>query len=56
MTTEARQVSGFSKVELQSSSDLTIRQGDSESLTIKVDDNLLPYITTEVEGTPSRLV
>ena len=50
VTTEARQVSGFSKVELQSIGNLTIKQGTSESLNIKADDNLLPYITTEVDG------
>jgi hypothetical protein len=46
--TENRDVSGFDKVDLQSIGNLTIVQGTEESLTIKADDNLLPYITTEV--------
>lgn len=47
--TEVREVSNFSKVELQSVGNLTIKQGDHESLTIKADDNLMPYITSKVE-------
>ncbi len=50
ITTQERTVSDFSKVELQSIGNLTIKQGDSESLTVKADDNLLPYITTDVSG------
>jgi hypothetical protein len=50
ITTEVRTVNNFSKVELQSIGNLTIKQGDSESLTVKADKNLLPYITTDVNG------
>ena len=48
VTSEQRSVSDFSKVELKSIGNLTIKQGDKESLTIKADENILPYITTEV--------
>jgi hypothetical protein len=48
VTSEERTVSNFSKVELKSIGNLTIKQGANESLTIKADDNLLPYITSEV--------
>lgn len=50
LTTETRPLSSFSKVELLSIGNLTIKQGTSESLTIKADENLLPYITSEVEA------
>ena len=48
VVSEERTVSGFTRVELQSIGNLVITQGDTESLTIAADDNLLPYITTEV--------
>lgn len=46
--TEERSVNGFSKVDLQSIGNLTIIEGDKEALTIKADDNIIQYITTEV--------
>jgi hypothetical protein len=48
MNSEDRNVSGFDAVVLKSIGNLTITHGETESLTIKADDNLLPYITTEV--------
>jgi len=48
IVTEDRSVSGFDKVDLQSIGNLTIVEGDKESLTIKADDNLMQYITAEV--------
>ena len=48
IVTENRTVSGFDKVDLQSVGNLTIVVGDKESLTIKADDNLMQYITSEV--------
>ena len=48
VTSEVRSVSGISKVELMGIGNLTIQQGNTESLTIQADENLLPYITTEV--------
>ena len=49
VTTEERTVSGFDAVALQSIGNVQISHGDTESITIKADENLLPYITTEVE-------
>jgi hypothetical protein len=52
IVSESRAVSGFTQVALEGSGDLTISQGDAEGLIIEADDNLLPYIETEVrDGT-----
>jgi hypothetical protein len=48
LVTEPRTVSGFSRVDMQGIGNLTITQGDVESLTITADENLLSYITTRV--------
>ncbi|MBA4383126.1 MAG: hypothetical protein C0410_00165 [Anaerolinea sp.] len=48
IVTEDRSVNGFDKVDLQSIGNLTIIEGDKESLTIKADDNVMQYITSEV--------
>lgn len=48
IVTETRNVSGFDKVDLKSIGNLTIIEGNKESLTITADDNLIPYMTTEV--------
>ena len=48
VTTENRDVAGFDKVDMQSIGNLTIVQGNEESLTITADENLLSYITTDV--------
>ena len=50
LTTETRSVSGFHAVDLESSGDVIITQGDTEGLTVEAEDNLLPLITTEVDG------
>ncbi len=50
VVTESRTVSGFDKVTLSGIGELDITQGDSESLTIQADDNLMPYITTVVQN------
>jgi hypothetical protein len=50
LATESRQVSGFTKVELAGIGELTINQTGSESLTISADNNLLPLLTSQVEG------
>ncbi len=50
---ETRDVSGFNEVSLEVPSTLYITQGDTESLTIEADDNVLELIETEVNG--SRL-
>jgi hypothetical protein len=51
---ETRSVSGFSQIELAISGDAYVQQGESESLTIEGEDNILPLITTNVQG--GRLV
>lgn len=51
--TETRTVSNFNAVELSVSGDLYVEQGESESLTIEADDNILPLLTSDVQG--SRL-
>lgn len=50
VTTESRDVSGFSKVTLQGMGTMTIDQSGTESMTITADDNFLPYLETVVEG------
>jgi hypothetical protein len=45
-----RDVSGFHEVDFAGSGELSIQQGRQEALTVEADDNLLPYIRTEVEG------
>jgi hypothetical protein len=47
---ESREVSDFTKVSLESFGDMEIVQGSSESLVVIADDNLLPYIKTEVSN------
>jgi hypothetical protein len=41
-------VSNFTTVTFSGVGDLTIVQGETESLTIETDDNLLPYLNTTV--------
>lgn len=51
---EEREVSGFSRLELAGLGKLIVEFGEEEALTIEAEDNLLPYIETEVRG--KRLV
>ena len=50
IVTESRDVSGFDKVALAGFGDVTIEVGDEESLTVSTDDNIMPYVTTEVKN------
>ena len=50
LATESREVSGFSKVELSGSGELTIQKTGTESLSISAEDNLLPRLTSEVSN------
>lgn len=54
LVTEQRGVSGFDRVEFGGVGDMTVRQGDAESLSIEADDNLIDHIVTRVVG--DRLV
>ena len=47
---EDRKVSGFDKILVTGAGRLIITQGDSESLSVETDDNLVEYIKTEVNG------
>ncbi len=47
---ETRSVSGFTGVQLSSSADVEISFGDTESVSVEADDNLLPYIRTYVRA------
>ena len=50
LATQSRQVSGFTSVELTGVGELSIDQTGTESLTVSAEDNLLPLLTSEVEG------
>lgn len=54
VASEARTVDDFTAVELAGSGDVIIAFGPAASLTIEADDNVLPYLTSEVRG--DRLV
>ena len=46
--TETRNVSDFTSVAMYGSGRLIVERGEAEALTITADDNLLPYVTSEV--------
>jgi hypothetical protein len=52
VSSETREVSGFNRVQLAWVGDLDIATGAGEGLTIEAEDNILPFITSEVrDGT-----
>jgi hypothetical protein len=53
--TETRQVSDFNRVSMGGSGELILTQGDIESLEVEAEDNIMPYIKTEVSGRTLRL-
>ena len=53
--TETRQVTGFTAIDLAGSGEVTVEQGDSESLTIEADENVLPRLTSEVSDSTLKL-
>jgi hypothetical protein len=55
ITTESRPVAGFSEVSLSGIGQAVIEQTGTESLTVTTDDNLLPYVRTEVRGSTLEL-
>jgi hypothetical protein len=55
VSSEPREVSGFTAVALSGSGHLFIEQTGTEALTITAEDNILPYLTSEVRGTQLRL-
>ena len=54
ITTKSRSVSGFDAVQIDGAGDLIITQGESESLEIQAEDNIIDELTSEVQD--SRLV
>jgi hypothetical protein len=48
--TQERVVSAFNAVEMRGFGRLIITQGDTESLVIEAEDNLLPYMVSEMRG------
>ncbi len=48
--TESREVGGFDEVRLDGAGRLVITQGETESLEIEAEDNLLPELTSDVSG------
>ena len=47
---ETRKVSDFNAIDIRYPAEVVIKQGESESLTIEAEDNLLSQITTEVRS------
>jgi hypothetical protein len=54
MAIEARDVSGFSEIDLSGSGTVLVSVTGTESLTVEAEDNILPLLTTEVRD--GRLV
>jgi hypothetical protein len=50
LTSETREVDEFTGVALEGEGRVEIEVGDSSSLTIEAEDNLLPFLTSEVSG------
>jgi hypothetical protein len=51
ITTQSRSVSGFNAVQIDGAGELIITQGESESLEIRAEDNIIDELTSEVQGT-----
>jgi len=49
LITESRDVSNFDRLVLNGSGEVVITQGEEEALSVETDDNVMPYITTEVK-------
>lgn len=50
LTSESRQVSGFDAIRLDGAGKLLITQGDSETLTIEAEDNIISDLSSTVQG------
>ncbi len=50
ITSEERQVSGYDQVTFNGAGELYIEQGTEEKLVIEAEDNVLPFITSEVKN------
>ncbi len=47
---ETREVSGFTGVEVVGSAEVEVSFGESESVVVETDDNIMPLVETEVRG------
>jgi hypothetical protein len=47
---ETRQISGYTGVALSGNMNVQVSYGNTNSITVEADENLLPYIETEVKG------
>jgi hypothetical protein len=50
VVSETRPVGSFSRIDFASVGDVEISQGANESLTVEAEDNIMPYLITEVRG------
>ncbi len=50
LKTETRSVSNVQRVSLEDRGNLTIVQGNEEGLTVQADDNILPYLQSQMRG------
>lgn len=50
MASETRSIEDFDRISLSSAGELIITQGSQPGLTVEAEENLLPYIVTEVRG------
>jgi hypothetical protein len=48
--TQTREATGFDTIVMAGIGQLTITQGDADSLTVRSDDNILPLLTSSVSG------
>ncbi len=55
VTSETRAVTGIERVTLEGLGEVTVQEGAADALTIEAEDNLLPLITSVVEGGNLRL-
>ncbi|HSG17503.1 MAG TPA: head GIN domain-containing protein [Anaerolineae bacterium] len=55
LITETREVSDFDGINLSGSGEVIVTQGDTESLTVETDDNVMEHVKSEVRGATLHL-
>src|SRR5512146_1643636 len=50
MASETRSVSGFTHIAVQTAGEVRVTKGDTDSLVIEAEDNILPLLVSEVQG------
>jgi hypothetical protein len=50
VTEQRREVGSFDRIQVSHAGQLTVTVGDTETLTIRADDNIMPHIISEVRG------